>query len=204
MRLEDLKRFEGVEVEEAASLLSLSVSFAVYVELCRYLRDGQRYDLLSDLTAIDFGLEASPRFLGVVHLYHTDSKDYVRIKVPCGGSSTDPFLPTLSGLYPSANWHEREAFDMFGIRYLGHPDLRRILMWEGYAHYPLRKDFPLAGVEGSLPSADVAEQIGDKILAPAPMAGGPFKAPQGSTMKAREPLAADESWSEEHPKPPAL
>jgi len=90
---------------------------------------------------------------------------------------------------------------MFGIRFEGHPDLRRILMWDGYPWYPLRKEFPLAGHEVELPSAETTERTGAKVL-PAPMMGGPFHAPQRGTMRKREPRADDESWTEIRHKRP--
>ena len=75
-------------------------------------------------------------------------------------------LPTVTGVWRTADWHEREIYDMMGIRFRGHPDLRRILMWEGYPYFPLRKDFPLAGKPSEVP--DVA------FTKPAPLEGGPF------------------------------
>jgi NADH-quinone oxidoreductase subunit C len=104
----------------------------------------------------------------------------------------------VSSLHPGANWHEREAFDMFGIRFDGHPDPRRILMWDAYPYHPLRKDFPLAGIEVPLPAADVAEVTGQTVE-PAPMMGGPFVSP-GGKMSEGEPSALDQSWNEEKPK----
>jgi NADH-quinone oxidoreductase subunit C len=83
-------------------------------------------------------------------------------------------------LWATANWHEREIYDMMGIKFTGHPDLRRIIMWEGYPYYPLRKDFPLGGKASEMP--DVA------FSAPAPLAGGPFVTlPSSATTEEREP-----------------
>ena len=88
-----------------------------------------------------------------------------------------------------------------GIRFVGHPDLRRILMWDDYPYHPLRKEFPLAGIDVPLPAADIAERTG-VTAAPAPMMGGPFHAPQHGPMSRREPRADDESWNEHVPKDP--
>jgi len=168
------------------------------VEVIRHLRDVEGFDLLVDITAIDWA-DRSPRFTGVYHLYTTARHEYVRIACDVADDA-EPMLPTLTGLYPGANWHERETYDMFGIRYLGHPDLRRILMWDGYPYFPLRKEFPLAGMDTELPAADVAGETGARVIA-APMMGGPYRADPGRPMSEMEPLGRDESWTEKRPKP---
>jgi len=169
------------------------------VEVCRYLRDEAGFDMLVDVTAADWDVE-SPRFTGFYHLFSTTSHEYIRLACDCPDDH-EPVLPTLVELWPAANWHERETFDMFGIRYAGHPDLRRILMWDTYPYFPLRKEFPLAGIEVPLPAEDVAEATGAKVE-PAPMMGGPFHAPADrGHMSTKEPRAGDESWTETRPKP---
>lgn len=167
----------------------------------KYLRDEAGYDLLMDVTAIDGGPEALPRFTVVYHvLSTTNAGQYVRIAADCA-SATDPVAPSVVSLWPGANWHERECYDMFGIKFEGHPDLRRILMWEGYPYHPLRKEFPLAGIETELPIEDIAEETGTKVVA-APMAGGPFVASPGEiNLTEAEPRAKDESWSDRRAKP---
>ncbi|TVR47100.1 MAG: NADH-quinone oxidoreductase subunit C [Puniceicoccaceae bacterium] len=166
----------------------------------QWLRDALDFDLLTDISGVDWN-DASPRFSVVYHLYSTRRHGYVRVVTDCP-SDDEPAVPSVVPLWPGANWHERETYDMFGIRFTGHPDLRRILMWDGYEYYPLRKDFPLAGFETDLPDAEVAAETGAKVQA-APMAGGPFVAPTRGTMKEREPRAKDESWTEKKPKPRA-
>jgi NADH-quinone oxidoreductase subunit C len=171
------------------------------VAALRYLRDEFAFDLLMDLTAIDNGEAASPRFTVVYHLLSTTrAGTYIRVATNCA-SNTDPVAPSVTGLWRGADWHERECFDMFGIKFEGHPDLRRILMWDGYPYYPLRKEFPLAGIETELPGADVVAETGTKVVA-APMAGGPFVASPGEiNLTEAEPRAKDESWADRRPQP---
>ena len=137
------------------------------------------FDMLLDICSIDH-LGSEPRFEIVYHLYSFGAHQYLRIKTLVGEET--PELPTVAGIWKGADWHEREIFDMMGIRFTGHPDLRRILMWESYPHHPLRKEFPLSG----LPVDDVVK--------PAPMAGGPFvTAPGEKTTYDREPRGKGQS-----------
>jgi NADH-quinone oxidoreductase subunit C len=104
-------------------------------------------------------------------------------------------------LWATANWHEREAYDLLGIVFENHPDLRRILMWDGYPYHPLRKDFPLAGIQTPLPDLEVGEITGASVK-PAPMVGGPFVSSPGEmNLTDAEPSAKDESWNERSEKP---
>lgn len=169
------------------------------VEASIVIRDELGYEMLTDSTAIDWGETESPRFTGLYHFFDTKSGAYIRVAVDCN-DDMEPSLPSLAGEFPIANWQERETFDMFGIRFTGHPDLKRILMWDDYPYFPLRKEFPLAGIETDLPSADVAEATKAKVIA-APMMGGPFHSPQTGEMSDREPRGADQSWNEARPKP---
>ena len=165
----------------------------------QHLRDTQGYDFLMDLTAIDWTAEKSPRFTVVWHVYSSTKHTYVRLAADCV-SGTAPVMPSATGLWPGADWHEREAYDMFGIKFEGHPDLRRILMWDGYPYFPLRKEFPLAGLPADLPDVEVAAETGTGVIA-APMAGGPFVATPGEPMSEAEPRAKDEAWNEQREKP---
>jgi NADH-quinone oxidoreductase subunit C len=105
-----------------------------------YLRDELGFDFLMDLTAADY-LPREPRFELVCHFY--SSRHNYRLRLKCPVAAADPEVDSLTGLWAGANWFEREAYDMFGLKFSGHPDLRRILMYDGFEGYPLRKDYPL-------------------------------------------------------------
>jgi NADH-quinone oxidoreductase subunit C len=146
-------------------------------EVCAFARQTLAFDYLVDITSIDhYGDD--PRFTVVYHLYSYRHRCALRIKTDVAEAKSD--LPTVTGVWRTADWHEREIFDMMGLRFRGHPDLRRILMWEGYPYFPLRKDFPLAGKPTDLP--EVA------FTRPAPLEGGPFVTiAGGKDTIAREP-----------------
>lgn len=166
----------------------------------RCLRDEFAYDMLVDVTAIDWAEGVSPRFTVVYHLFSTTHHEYIRVATDCPNDA-EPAVPSVCGLWAGANWHERETYDMFGIKFEGHPDLRRILMWDGYPHFPLRKDFPLAGIDTPLPDVEVMAETGARLI-PAPMMGGPFVASPGEiNLTEAEPRAKDESWTERREKP---
>lgn len=111
------------------------------LEACRFLRDDPRtsFDLLLDVTAVHWPHREPPMEV-VYHLYSTKRNDRLRLKAPTADRGP---VPSLTGLWWSADWNERECFDMFGIVFEGHPDLRRILMPDDYTEYPLRKELPL-------------------------------------------------------------
>jgi NADH-quinone oxidoreductase subunit C len=148
-------------------------------EIAKFCRDQISFDYLLDITSIDnFGEE--PRFEIVYHLYSMLHAVHLRLKLKL--SEEVGALDTISDIWPTADWHEREIYDMMGIKFKGHPDLRRILMWDGYPFFPLRKDFPLAGLPSDMP--DVAFT---KIT---PLEGGPFvTVPSTAGSKDREPRA---------------
>ena len=148
-------------------------------EIAKFCRDELSFDYLLDITSIDnFGEE--PRFEIVYHLYSMSHGLHVRLKLKL--SEESDAVDSASDIWPTANWHEREVYDMMGIKFNGHPDLRRILMWDGYPFFPLRKDFPLEGLPSEMP--DVAFT---KIT---PMEGGPFvTVPSLAGSKDREPRA---------------
>ena len=196
-------KFPSVIDRLSSDCPAVNVPTGELIAVLQALRDEQAFDLLSDVTAIDWAEGASPRFTAVYHLYSTTSHAAIRVATPCTGDDAAPTVPSVVPLWPGANWHEREAYDMFGIKFEGHPDLRRILMWDGYPYHPLRKEFPLAGIETALPDIEVAEETKAKVIA-APMMGGPFVASAGEmNLTEAEPRAKDESWSERSAKPGA-
>lgn len=111
------------------------------IEACTALRDEYQFDFLADLTAVDYWPQQDPRFHVVYQLYSYLHNVSLRLRIPVPGD--DPHVPSLTPVYPNANWYEREVWDMFGIRFEGHPDLRRILMPYDWVGHPLRKDYPL-------------------------------------------------------------
>lgn len=146
-------------------------------DVCAFAKNDLGFNYLVDLSSVDEG-DKSPRFTLVYELYGYTHRCHLRIKTAV--SEESPILPTVSGVWKTANWHEREVYDMMGISFEGHPDLRRILMWEGYPYFPLRKDFPLAGKPTELP--EVA------FTRPAPLEGGPFVSVAGAeNRETREP-----------------
>ena len=111
------------------------------VRVCRYVKEDPdlRYDFLSDLTAVD-RFHDHPRFEVVYHLYSLQFKRRIRLKLQVEEGEA---VQSVTPVWRSANWHEREVYDMFGVGFDGHPDLQRILMPEGWEGYPLRKDYPV-------------------------------------------------------------
>jgi len=123
----------------------------------------------------------------VYHLYGLEHKAHLRLKT--GVSEEKSELPTVTGVWRTADWHEREAYDMMGIRFRAHPDLRRILMWEGYPFHPLRKDFPVEGKPSGVPGVAFTEA--------APLQGGPFVTVPGPHVRDREPAVRENALPED-------
>lgn len=117
------------------------------VEACQFLKTatGREFNLLSDLCGFDRGPEEEPRFEVNYHLFSTTRYHRLRLKVLL--NEEDPRVSTVTGVWRTANWHERETYDLFGVIFDGHPDLRRILLPEDWQGHALRKDFPLRGYE---------------------------------------------------------
>lgn len=135
-------------------------------DVCRYAKTELGFDLLLDLSSVD-NYGDDPRWTVVYELYGVSHGCHLRLKTRFSEEKSE--LPTVSAVWRTADWHEREIYDMMGIRFSGHPDLRRILMWDGYPYFPLRKDFPLAGKPTELPET--------AFTRPAPLEGGPFITP---------------------------
>lgn len=155
---------------------TLNVTLASAKTVLKYCRDELSFDYLVDISSVDHSGE-EPRFEIVYEIYGYGHHQHLRIKCKAADETE---VPTVSDVWPTANWHEREVYDMMGIRFAGHPDLRRILMWEGYPYFPLRKEFPLAGLPSEMP--EVA------FTGIAPMADGPFVTSAGAPDTiAREP-----------------
>lgn len=146
-------------------------------EVCAYAKTELGFDYLVDVSSVD-NYGEDPRFTMVYELYGYGHRCHLRLKTDVSEAKSE--LPTVTNVWRTADWHEREVYDMMGIRFRGHPDLRRILMWEGYPYFPLRKDFPLAGKPTELPEIAFTK--------PAPLEGGPFvTVAGGKDSAAREP-----------------
>lgn len=169
------KILETVEFRGERTLL---VELGALRDVLAKCRNELSYEMVLDISSLDhFGDD--PRFEVVYEIASLDDSKHLRIKAKVG---EDESVPSAVDIWPGADWHEREVWDMMGIRFSGHPDLRRILMWEGYPYFPLRKDFPLAGKATEMP--DVA------FTGVAPLEGGPFVTAPGAVDAVRgEPRA---------------
>jgi len=179
--LESFSRLLGKKLVSQTSFrgeTTFEIAAADLREVATLCRDDLSFDYLLDISSVDnFGDD--PRFEIVYELYSMTLAVHLRLRVRV---DEEQAADTVSDIWPTANWHEREVYDMMGIRFNGHPDLRRILMWDGYPFFPLRKEFPLEGKPSEMP--DVA------FSAAAPMEGGPFvTVPSTATTKDREPRA---------------
>lgn len=160
-------------------------------EVAAQLKNRLGYNFLVDISSVDhFGEE--PRYEVVYEfcvLGGPSDQAHLRVKIKV--SEDEATVPSLVPVYQGANWHEREIYDMMGLKFADHPDLRRILMWEGYPYFPLRKDFPLAGEPSDMPE--------EAFTMPAPMEGGPFVAKPAPLPQRGESPA---TWREPRAKPP--
>jgi NADH-quinone oxidoreductase subunit C len=137
-------RLPGAIVDGGQALgeLTLYVDPARIVEICAYLKSEQKFNRVSSITAVDW-FPADPRFEVVYHLHSNERNARVRLK--CRVSESSPEIDSVTAVWRGANWYEREVFDLFGICFRNHPNLKRILMPEDWEGHPLRKDYPVHG-----------------------------------------------------------
>jgi NADH-quinone oxidoreductase subunit C len=131
----------------AAKLFARQVTVTVarerIADVARHLKDAEDFKYCVDVTAVDWR-DRQPRFDVVYHFYSFSKNDRIRLKVACADGEE---VPSIATTFLAANWPEREVWDLYGIPFAGHPDLRRILTWDGFHGHPLRKDFPLEGID---------------------------------------------------------
>lgn len=132
-----------VSAKEFAGQVTVVVQREKVVAVARHLKDEEDFRYCVDVTAVDWK-KREPRFDVVYHFYSFSKNGRIRVK--CGAADGEE-VPSIASVYLAADWPERETWDMFGIRFSGHPDLRRILTWEGFHGHPLRKDFPVEGID---------------------------------------------------------
>ena len=133
------------KVTDAFGEVTAIVPAASIVDVCSFLKNEQGFDMLADLCGADRGPEEDPRFEVNYHLFSTVHHSRLRLKVLV--SEDAPSVPTVAYLWKTANWHERETYDLVGVKFEGHPDLRRILLPSDFDGHALRKDYPLRGYE---------------------------------------------------------
>ena len=162
-----------ISVSEFKGQVAAEVNRDKIVEVCRFVKEDPelQFNFLSDICGADMldfedassrkaylavehesrpsAVPVEERFLVVYNMISLSNKTRLRLKVKVNGEN--PVCPSVTSVYPAANWFERETFDMFGINFEGHPDMRRMYMPEEYEYHPLRKEFPLMGIPGSIP-----------------------------------------------------
>lgn len=134
-----------VDVKDALGEVTVTVPRDAVVDVCTHLRDQESFDMLADLCGSDRGPEEDPRFEVNYHLFSTIHHNRLRIKVLL--SEDDAKVKTVTTIWKTANWHERETYDLLGVTFEGHPDHRRILLPSDFDGHALRKDYPLRGYE---------------------------------------------------------
>jgi NADH-quinone oxidoreductase subunit C len=128
--------------QEKLGELTVEAAPEKIVEACRLLKDSLQFERISTVTAVD-RYPYEPRFEVVYHLQSIARNEFLRLK--CRLAGADPAIDSVTGVWRGANWYEREVFDLFGIHFRNHPDLRRIMMPDDWEGYPLRKDYPIGG-----------------------------------------------------------
>lgn len=147
-----LKEYSPIEgfitgQKEYAGELTLEFHAKNLLAICKALKEQLGFTYLSDITASDFFVEGM-RFEMSYNLVNLTAKK--RLRISCRVQEEEPCVDSVSEIWPAAIWYERECWDMMGIRFTGHPDLRRIYMPEDFEYFPLRKEFPLIGIPGSI------------------------------------------------------
>jgi NADH-quinone oxidoreductase subunit C len=178
---QDLKARSGAFLSEPTEFrgeITVNLLDAAQIAaVCQVAKRELGFDYLVDISSVD-NYPDDPRFTVVYELYGYTHRCHLRLKTDVSEEQSE--LPTVTAVWKTADWHEREIYDMMGIRFRGHPDLRRILTWEGYPYFPLRKDFPLAGKPSEVPEVAFTK--------PVPLEGGPFVTiAGGKDTIAREP-----------------
>jgi NADH-quinone oxidoreductase subunit C len=133
------------DVKDALGEVTITVPREHIVDACTSLKNNQGFDMLADLCGADRGAEDDPRFEVNYHLFSTKHHNRLRLKVLL--SESDAKVATVTGIWKTADWHERETYDLLGVTFEGHPDLRRILLPSDFDGHALRKDYPLRGYE---------------------------------------------------------
>lgn len=136
-----------LDSKEYAGEITIEVAPENIVAACQTLRDGLGFNYLSDITGIDYYTDEK-RFGVAYNICNLDTNSRLRVLVRVDESN--PEVPTVVDVWTAANWFEREVFDMVGVTFAGHPDMRRLFMPEDFEYYPIRKEFPLIGIPGSI------------------------------------------------------
>lgn len=168
--------FPQVGRNEFRGDITLTVQPEDLLRVMGYAKEACGFNMLVCVSSVD-NMGREPRF--EVNYTITQAETGANLLVRCPVGEEKPAVPSVVPVWISANWLEREQYDLMGIEFTGHPDLRRIMMWDGYPYHPLRKDFPVQGKE--------FEQAGMAFTQVAPTAGGPFTTAPGNTAGDREP-----------------
>lgn len=149
-RIKSKLRESDVEYADANGTPQIVVSPLEVLEVCEILKDDEEisFDLLADEFGVD-RFQKVNRFEVICNIFSTKFRDRIFVKIKLDSKVSE--MPSLTPVWTAANWHERETYDMFGINFVDHPDLRRMYMPEEFEYHPLRKDFPLMGIPGSIP-----------------------------------------------------
>ncbi len=150
-----------VAAETFAGDLTITIDSAKLIDVCRFLKQERGFKFLVDLTAVDWPEREDGRFDVVYWMHRFDDSRRIRLRLTVDEATP---VPSVTGVWKTSNWMEREVFDMFGIVFDGHPNLERILLWEGFNGHPLRKDFPVEGIDtGAAVQPDVYPEGGGPL-----------------------------------------